>query len=168
MCAKLFFFRGRRQWPQAISDRFPCFCYSATVLPTPHTLDGVGGSEMACGHCRRPRKKKQLGTPLSSPCGIPRRFSYVPPENLAPQLSSPWLHPARFSCVLVSAPLPDDGFSPLPRQPVLSISLTFTPINSQVCVLGSPSGPFRQRHHHHRLSPRPRRLVFFITFTLHQ
>ena len=25
--------------------------------PRPHTLDGVGGYEMACGHCRRPRKE---------------------------------------------------------------------------------------------------------------
>ena len=113
-------------------------------------------------------KKEQLATQLSSPCGIPRRFSFVPPENLATQLSSPWLHPARFSCVLVSAPLPDDGFSPLPRQPVLSISLTFTPLNPQVCVLGSLSGPFRQRHHHHGRSPRPRRLVFATSFILHQ
>ena len=54
----------------------------------PTRLDWVGGYEMACGHCRRPRKNK-LATQLSLPCGIPRGFSSVPPENLATQLSSP-------------------------------------------------------------------------------
>ena len=30
---------------------------SSPLSPRPHTLDGVGGYEMACGHCRRPRKE---------------------------------------------------------------------------------------------------------------
>ena len=30
---------------------------SSPLFPRPHTLDGVGGYEMACGHCRRPRKE---------------------------------------------------------------------------------------------------------------
>ena len=29
----------------------------SSLSPRPHTLDGVGGYEMACGHCRRPRKE---------------------------------------------------------------------------------------------------------------
>ena len=104
---------------------------------TPYTLDGVGGYEMACGHCRRPRKKSKqtCHTTFINVAGIPRGFSSVPPENLATQLSSPLREsrgasrpfprktlshnfhhrgciPRGFSYVLVSVPQgPDDGSS---------------------------------------------------------
>ena len=136
---------------------------------SPRRTLGVGGSEMACGHSRRPRKKNNLAhnnfPHRAGSRGASRSF---PRQTLPHSFHHRGCIPRGFSCVLVSAPLPDDGFSPLPRQPVLSISLTFTPLNPQVCVLGSPSGPFRPRHHHHGRSPRPRRLVVSNSVNLHQ
>ena len=57
---------------------------SSPLFPPPHTLDGVGGYEMACGHCRRPRKEI-VAFNLDQLCGI-RGLSSSPKSKGLPKV----------------------------------------------------------------------------------
>ena len=108
---------------------------SAPVFPTPRTLDGVGGYEMACGHCRRPRKKQTCYTTFINVAGSRGASRPFPRKTLPHNFSSPLREsrgasrpfprktlshnfhhrgciPRGFSYVLVSVPQgPGDGSS---------------------------------------------------------
>ena len=76
--------------------------YWYLLFPRPHTLDGVGGYEMACGHCRRPRKKQTYHTAFINVAGSRGTSRLFPRKTLSHNFHHRGCIPRRFSYVLVA------------------------------------------------------------------